>query len=346
MNIAIHIPTVPTPATRPPKNHPRSYLRSSHSSAAILSSPDPRPSAAVLFPSKTRFLPASHFLFLIGGNESPISSHFYPLAQRDSLRDRMLRATPNSQMPLSNKIALITGASKGLGKAMALALSSAGATVALVSRDSAKLTAVQAEITAAGGKAEVFVADVTSESQVDRLESEVSACLGKVQILINNAGINVRKNLVDFTLDEWQSVLNTNLTSVFLMSRRFVPHMRGSGYGRVLCMTSIMSHVSLPQRSAYSASKAAVLGLIRALALELAPEGITVNGISPGPFATEMNLPIVNNPELNAQFVANIPVGCWGKVEDIGSLATFLCSDSASFITGTDILIDGGWTAK
>jgi len=247
---------------------------------------------------------------------------------------------------LSGKTALITGASKGLGKAMALALSAAGATVALVSRDAAKLGDVQSEIKTAGGAAEVFVADVSNEGQVDQLEKEVSAKLGKIQILINNAGINVRKTLTDFTLDEWQSVINTNLTSVFLMSRRFVPHMKGTGYGRILCMTSIMSHVSLPQRAAYSASKAAVLGLIRALALELATEGITVNGISPGPFATEMNLPIVNNPELNTQFVAQIPVGRWGKVEDIGSLASFLCSDSASFITGTDILIDGGWTAR
>jgi NAD(P)-dependent dehydrogenase (short-subunit alcohol dehydrogenase family) len=247
---------------------------------------------------------------------------------------------------LSGKTALITGASKGLGKAMALALAGAGATVALVSRDATKLGAVREEIASAGGKADVFVADVASEEQVDRLESEVSARLGKVQILINNAGINIRKNLTEFSLEEWQSVLNTNLTSVFLMSRRFVPHMRGTGYGRVLCMTSIMSHVSLPQRSAYSASKAAVLGLIRALALELATEGITVNGISPGPFATEMNLPIVNNPELNSQFVASIPAGKWGQVEDIGSLAAFLCSDAASFITGTDILIDGGWTAR
>ena len=152
---------------------------------------------------------------------------------------------------LSGKTALITGASKGLGKAMALALSAAGASVALVSRDATKLSAVQAEIQNAGAKAEFFVADVGSEAQVDQLEKEVSAKVGKVQILINNAGINVRKNLTDFTLEEWQSVINTNLTSVFLMSRRFVPHMQGTGYGRILCMTSIMSHVSLPQRSAY-----------------------------------------------------------------------------------------------
>ena len=140
--------------------------------------------------------------------------------------------------------------------------------------------------------------------------------------------------------------IDTNLTSVFLMCRKFVPHMRGTGYGRVLNMASIMSHVSLPQRSAYSASKAAVLGLIRALALELATEGITVNGISPGPFGTEMNTAIMNNPEPNAQFVANIPMGRWGKLDEIGALATYLCSEQAGFITGTDILIDGGWCAR
>ncbi len=229
---------------------------------------------------------------------------------------------------------------------MAIALSEAGAKILLVSRDSSKLANVKQEIQSAGGNAEVFVADVREEGEVARLDSEISAQGGRVHILINNAGINVRKNLVDFSLDEWRSVIDTNLTSVFLMCRAFVPHMKGSGYGRILNMTSIMSHVSLPQRSAYSASKAALLGLTRALALELAPESITVNGISPGPFGTEMNLPVMQNPETNAQFLANLPVGRWGKVEEIGSLATFLCSDAAGFITGTDIIIDGGWTAR
>ena len=186
-----------------------------------------------------------------------------------------------SEKKLQGRIALVTGASKGLGKAMSLALGEAGAELALVSRDVEKLESTAAEIRQRGGEAEVFRADVADEKAVTALEQEVSSRLGKVQILINNAGVNVRKSITDFTLDEWNFVIGTNLTAVFLMCRSFVPHMKGSGYGRILNMTSIMSHISLPGRAAYSSSKAGLLGMTKALALELAPEGITVNGISP-----------------------------------------------------------------
>ena len=251
----------------------------------------------------------------------------------------------NNNSTLKGRNALITGASKGLGRAMAIALAGKGAHLVLVARSKDKLESVAKEVEAAGSTADVFEADISSEAQVLQLEKDISAKLGKIQILINNAGTNLRKNITDFTLDEWRGVQDTNVTSVFLMCRSFVPHMKGTGYGRILNMTSIMAHVSMPQRTAYSSTKFALLGLTKALALELATEGITVNGISPGPFATEMNTPILQNPELNAQFISKIPVGRWGKVEEIGALAAFLCSEDAGFITGTDILIDGGWCA-
>jgi len=247
---------------------------------------------------------------------------------------------------LKGRTAVITGGSRGLGEAMAKALAESGANIALVARDIKRLEQVRDSIKEAGGTADIFSADVTRENEIANVADAVRRRFGHPQILINNAGINVRKHLVDFTLDEFRSVLDASLTSTFLMCRAFVPGMKGSGYGRILNMTSIMSHVSLPGRTAYSSAKAALLGFSRALALELAADGITVNGISPGPFATEMNTAVMNNPEANAQFLANVPIGRWGKVEEIGTLACYLCSEAAGYITGTDILIDGGWTAK
>ena len=251
-----------------------------------------------------------------------------------------------SDKKLDGKVAVITGASKGLGKAMALALGAAGASIALVSRNIEELNHVGRAVKDAGGEARVFQADVSEEDQVRKLERDVLGAFGKVHILINNAGINIRKPLVEFTLEEWRRVLDTNLTSVFLMCRSFIPGMKGAGYGRILNMTSTMSWVSLPGRAAYSASKTALLGVTRALALELAPDAITVNAISPGPFGTEMNTALVQNPEINQQFLSKIPLGRWGKVEEIGQLALYLCSEDAGFITGTDIVIDGGWCAQ
>ncbi|MBL8216380.1 MAG: SDR family oxidoreductase [Bryobacterales bacterium] len=250
-----------------------------------------------------------------------------------------------NEQPLQGKVAVITGASRGLGRAMALALAEAGIRVALVGRDEAKLAETAQGISALGGEHAIFLADVSREEPVDQLKAAIHDRYGSCDILINNAGINLRKNITDFTLAEWNSVIDANLTSVFLMCRAFVPGMKGKGYGRIINMTSIMSHISLPGRAAYSSSKAALLGLTRALALELASEGITVNGISPGPVATEINTAILNNPEANAQFVAKIPVGRWGLPEEIGKLALYLCQPEAGFITGTDILIDGGWCA-
>jgi NAD(P)-dependent dehydrogenase (short-subunit alcohol dehydrogenase family) len=253
---------------------------------------------------------------------------------------------PAAKKILDGRVAVVTGASRGLGRAMAVELGSAGAKLALVGRDRAKLDETAAEAAKSGAETAVFLADVTDEAQVRALEQGVRQRFGHVDILVNNAGMNIRKPLVEYTLDEWNTVLDTNLTSVFLVCRSFIPMMRGRGYGRIINLASMMSHVSLPGRTAYSASKAAMLGVTRALAQELADEGITVVAISPGPFATEINTALMENPELNKQFLSNIPLGRWGKAEEIGKLALYLCSDAAGFITGSDVVIDGGWTAR
>lgn len=250
------------------------------------------------------------------------------------------------KIDLTGRAAVITGGSRGLGEAMAKALAEAGADIALVARDSKRMAAVRDSIAGSGGTAEAFAADVTREDEVRDVARAIQDRFGSPGILINSAGTNIRKDLVDFTLEEFRSVLDASLISTFLMCRAFVPGMKGAGYGRILNMGSIMGHISLPGRTAYSSAKAALLGFTRSLALELAAEKITVNVISPGPFGTEMNSAVMNNPELNAQFLTALPVGRWGNVEEIGSLACYLCSEAASFITGSDILIDGGWTAR
>src|SRR5690349_7399946 len=175
---------------------------------------------------------------------------------------------------------------------MAAALAGEGVRVALVARSQDELSRTAAEITRAGGDAAAFITDVTSEEQVRRAKDGVLARFGTVNILINNAGLNIRRPVTELSLDEWRAVMDTNVTSAYLMSHAFVPHMKGQGYGRVLNIASTMAWISLPGRTAYSGSKSALLGFTRSLALELAPEAITVNSISPGLFETELARPI------------------------------------------------------
>ena len=247
---------------------------------------------------------------------------------------------------LQGKVAVITGASRGLGRAMALALGEAGARLALVGRDKAGLAETQKLANQKGAEGEIFIADVRDEGQVGKLSRDVIARLGATHILINNAGTAVRKNVVDFTLDEWKLVLDTNLTGAFLVSRAFIPPMKAAKWGRIINITSIMAHVGSAGRGAYCASKAGLLCLTKCMALELVNDGITVVAISPGFYATDLTAPLRADAQKNAALMGQTPMARWGRPEEIGGLARYICNDGASFMTGTDILMDGGWTAQ
>jgi len=247
---------------------------------------------------------------------------------------------------LQSKVAVITGASRGLGRAMALALGESGARLALVGRNREKLAETQKLAAKLGAESEVFVTDVRDEAQVAKLEKDVLARFGGAHILINNAGTAVRKNVADFSLDEWKLVVDTNLNGVFLVTRPFIPHLKKARWGRIINITSIMAHIGSAGRSAYCASKAGLLGLTKCLALELIGDGITVVAISPGFYETDLTAPLRADAQKNAALMAATPAGRWGKPEEIGSLARYICSDATAFMTGTDILMDGGWVAQ
>jgi NAD(P)-dependent dehydrogenase (short-subunit alcohol dehydrogenase family) len=247
---------------------------------------------------------------------------------------------------LQGKVAVVTGASRGLGRAMALALGGAGARLALVGRAVDKLEETRALATAIGAESEIFVTDVRDEAQVGKLEQAVKAKFGPAHILINNAGTAVRKNVADFTLDEWRTVVDTNLTGAFLMSRAFVPQMKGHKWGRIINITSIMAHVGSAGRGAYCASKSGLMALTKCMALELVADGINVVAISPGFYATDLTAPLRADAQKNAALLAATPAARWGQPEEIGKIALFICSDAAAFMTGNDILSDGGWVAQ
>ena len=247
---------------------------------------------------------------------------------------------------LQGKVAVITGASRGLGRAMALALGETGAKLALAGRDKTNLAETQELAKEKGAESEIFIADVRDEAQVGKLGRDVIARFGATHILINNAGTAVRKNVADFTLDEWKLVLDTNLTGAFLVSRAFIPHMKAAKWGRIINITSIMAHVGSAGRGAYCSSKAGLLCLTKCMALELVNDGISVVAISPGFYATDLTAPLRADAQKNAALMAQTPMARWGKPEEIGGLARYICSDAASFMTGTDILMDGGWTAQ
>jgi NAD(P)-dependent dehydrogenase (short-subunit alcohol dehydrogenase family) len=248
---------------------------------------------------------------------------------------------------LTGKTALVTGGARGLGKTMATALAEAGADIALTGRSLDSCQATAAEIADATGRTvRAFAADVTVAQDVERLHAEVTRACGNVDILINNAGTNIRGTLDQLSEADWDSVIDTNLKGPFLCAKAFAPGMLKKGWGRVVNLASILSVIGLPGRTPYASSKAGVLGLTRVWALEWAGKGVTCNAICPGPFATDMNKQLLNDPQAYQQFVANIPMGRWGELEELTGAIVFLASEASSFVTGTSLFIDGGWTAR
>lgn len=248
---------------------------------------------------------------------------------------------------LTGRAAIITGGSKGLGAAMAEGLASAGANVLLTSRHAEEAAETAAQIEADyGTRAIGMAADVTDADQVNAMTERAISEFGKIDILINNAGINIRGPIDELTLEEFQQVQNINVTGPWLCVRSVVPHMKQAGYGRIINMASTLGLVGLANRTPYTASKGAMVQMTRAMGLEFSEYGITCNAICPGPFLTPMNEPFAETEEIKKFIVGAVALNRWAQMEEIQGAAIFLASDASSYMTGSMVTVDGGWTAR
>jgi len=249
---------------------------------------------------------------------------------------------PNPLFDLTGRTALITGSGQGLGHALARGLAQAGAAIVLNGRHAAKLDDAATVLRAAGAKVATAAFDVTDGAATAREVARIEAEFAPIDILVNNAGIQRRAPLLEMTDAQWREVIETDLTSAFLVARAVAPRMIARGAGKIINICSLMSEVGRPSTGNYAAAKGGLKMLTRAMTVEWAKHNLQINGIGPGYFATEMTKPLVENPEFNSWICNRTPAGRWGKPEELVGAAVFLASPASSFVNGQVIYVDGG----
>lgn len=251
---------------------------------------------------------------------------------------------PSDLFDLTGRTALVTGASKGLGRAMAIGLARAGCALALCARDRDGLTETQAAIQALGARAEIFAMDVLSHESVRAAVAAAIEELGGIDVLLNNAGVNVRKTVLDLSEQEWDLVLDTNLKGYFLVAQAVAPHLIARGRGKVINVSSIFGAVGMNNQLAYASSKGGVVMMTKVMAIEWARHGVTVNAIAPTYFETPLVAALRNDPERFRFINERTPMGRWGQPEELEGTVVYLASRASDFVTGQTVFVDGGWT--